>query len=333
MPNILLLGAGGYIAAPLALALLRSGNHHVYGLVRLQEVAKSLLANEITPVIGSVIDSELLKSTINEFDIDVVINCTSAHHDFAEVLNAVIDAGRKRTLALKSQNPPAIGPKLGYIHTSGCGVYGSPSKLVSDRSPVGNALAKGEPGTLVKDGKVVENEQLVLAAADVLDVAVVRPHVIYGRSSWVLGSWFGPLLNAKTAEWNMNSVQIPADKDALVGLVHIDDVVAGFHEVVDRIEGRLGTWPVFDLLGETLPLSSIMEAAKEAVGVKAEIEYVGAQGQPFLELLSKKMKSEASRAKTVLGWYPRKIEFLLNIEIYLKAWEAAQDGKGVRASL
>ncbi|MCJ1333640.1 hypothetical protein MMC10_010340 [Thelotrema lepadinum] len=333
MPNILLLGATGYIATPLALSLVRSGNHHVYGLVRRQEVAKSLLANEITPIIGSASDLDLLKSSITKYSIDVVVNCTSAHSSFAEILNAIVEAGKERADALKAQSPPTIGPKLGYIHTSGSGVYGDPTERVNDRSPVGNALAKGETGMLVKMGKVVENEQWVLAAKDVLDVAIVRPHLVYGRSSWALGGWFGLLFIAKNKGDDRSPVEINAKKDSVTGIVHVDDVASGYHAVIDRIEGRLGTWPVFDLLGETLPLSDIVEAAREAMGVKAGVEYVGHKGEPLAELLSVKMKSEASRAKTVLGWYPQKMDFLLNIETYVNAWEAAQDGKEIRVSL
>ena len=333
MPNILLLGATGYIATPVALSLVRSGNHHVYGLVRRQEAAKALLANEITPIIGSASDLGLLKSSISKYSIDVVVNCTSAHSSFADILNAIVEAGKDRTDALKSQDPPAIGPKLGYVHTSGSGVYGDSKERVNDRSPVGNALAKGKIGMLAKMGKVPENEQLVLAARDVLDVAVVRPHLVYGRSSWALGGWFGPLFKAKTKEGDGSPVEINAEKDSVVGLVHVDDVASGFHAIIDRIEGRLGTWPVFDLLGETLPLADIVEAAREAMGVKSGVEYVGHKGEPFAELLSVKSKSEASRAKTVLGWYPQKMDFLLDMETYVNAWEAAQDGKEIRISL
>ena len=332
MPNILLLGAKGYIGTPLAQSLLRSGTHHVYGVVRRPEVAKSLLADEVTPVVGSVEDTKFLKSAIAQHDIDVVVNCTSAHQVAAATLNAVIEAGKERAETLRSQTPPAIGPKLGYIYTSGSSIYGSPSKRVSDRSPVGNALARGQPGTLTKEAKVIETEQLVLAARDVLDVAVVRPHVIYGRSSWALGSWFGPLLDAKKKK-DGAAVAIPAEEDSLVGVVHVDDVVSGFHAIVDRIEGRLGTWPVFDLFSETLPLPSVIDAAKEAAGVDAKVEYVGTKGDPFLELLSMRSRSDASRARTVLGWVPRRVEFLLNVESYFCAFEAHLEGKEVRMSL
>ena len=331
MPNVLLLGATGYIATPLAQSLLRSGNHHVFGLARRQEAAKALVINEITTIIGSASDLGLIKSSIDKYSIDVVVNCTSAHSDFAKILGAVVEAGKERAEALKAQNPPAVGPKLGYLHTSGSGVYGHPSERVSDRSPVGNALAKGPVGALVKGAKVIENEQLVLAARDVLDVAIVRPHLIYGRTSWTLGPFLGPLYKAQLS--SASTVEVKSHKDSVLGIIHVDDVAAGMHAIIDRIEGRLGTWPVFELLGETLPVVDIMEVAREAMGVKAPVEYVGHQGDPFAEMLAGKMKTEASRAKTTLGWYPLKVDFLLNMETYVKAWEADQEGKEIRTTL
>ena len=333
MPNVLLLGANGYIGFPLALSLVRSGVHHVYGVARQAEAARGLLANEIHPVIGSVSEDNIfLKSAIAEHDIDIVVNCTSAHHAEAKILATIIEASKEREEALKSQDPPALSPKLGYICTTGSSVYGSPSKRTNDRAPVGSALAKGTPVAIIRDGKIAQHEQLVLAASDVLDVAVIRPHIIYGRSSWAIGSWFKPVLDARDRK-DGAAVQILAKKDTFPGVIHIDDVVSGYHAVIDAIEGRLGTWPVFEFVAEALPLASIVDAAKEAVGVEAETEFVGTQGQGLLDIIGGRMNSEASRAKTILGWTPKRMDFLLNIGMYLRAFEAHQEGKDIRTSV
>jgi nucleoside-diphosphate-sugar epimerase len=103
-------------------------------------------------------------------------------------------------------------------------------------------------------------------------------------------------------------------------------VVAGFHAVIDRIDGRLGSWPVFDLIGETLSVAEMMEATRKAVGIEAPIEYLGSNGNPFFEALNLVTNSDGTRAKTVLGWEAKRHEFLLNLLVYFKAWEAAQEG-------
>ena len=334
MPNILLLGVTGYIGGPLALSLIRAGTHHVFGVARKAEAATSLAASEITPIIGQISDPAFLKSAITEYDIDVVINVSSAHMSSEVILNAIIEAGKERAAILKAQELPVVGPKLGYIYTSGSGIYGSPTQRRSDRSILTGKLAKSEPAALAKLGKIVENEQLVLQAREVLDVGIVRPHLVYGRSSWALGGWFGPLVEAKNKGGDQSAVfEVQGYEDAIEGFVHVDDVVAGMHAVVDQIEGRLGTWPIFDLVGETLRARDVIQAGREALGIKAEPKYVGPQGNPFLELLNGKTISEASRARTVLGWTPKRTEFLLNIGTYLRAFEAALDGKSAKVTL
>lgn len=106
------LGATDYIAAPLAPSLLRTGTHYVYGVVRRPEAAKSLLPNEVTPVIGSVSDIDFLKAAITEHDIDVIINCTSAHDVSADILNAIVAAGKERSEALRCQHRLQLVQKL-----------------------------------------------------------------------------------------------------------------------------------------------------------------------------------------------------------------------------
>lgn len=62
-----------------------------------------------------------------------------------------------------------------------------------------------------------------------------------------------------------------------------------------------------------------MEASKTTLGVSAPLEYVGRDGNPFLEALSFVSKSNASRAKIALDWEPKRTEFILNIATYIRA--------------
>ncbi len=50
MPNVLIIGATGYIGSAVAAALLRSGQHTVYGLARTDSSAQALTQNEIIPI-------------------------------------------------------------------------------------------------------------------------------------------------------------------------------------------------------------------------------------------------------------------------------------------
>ncbi|KAL2838072.1 hypothetical protein BJX68DRAFT_249338 [Aspergillus pseudodeflectus] len=320
MPNVLVLGGSGYIGLALSKSLVASGNYTVWGSARSPEKAKLLAQNEITPVESDVTNAETLRTIIIENDINIVVDTTSAYEQAAQILQGVTDAAKARRDALAKEQ--FIGPKLGFVYCSGMWIHGSPSARVSDLSPVGTTISKGKSATATAWRPA--HEQAILAARDVLDVAILRPATIYGRGSWVWSTWWEPVLKAKQNGNNSDAIQIPADDKARSPTIHVDDVASGFHAAIDRIDGRLGAWPVFNLITETIGVQEITEAVKGALGVTAPVEYTGTHGNVFLEALSLVSKTEASRARTVLGWEPRRTEFLLNIPVYLRAWEAAQ---------
>lgn len=320
MPNVLILGATGYLGLAVGQTLLRSGNHAVWGLARSQEKAKLLAASEISPVVGDVADLETLVSTITAASIDVVIDCTSAYEQATSILKAVIEASKTRLNLLAKENT-AAAPKLAFVYTSGAWVHGSPATRVSDLSPVGTSFSKGKAATAISWRPA--HEQAILAARDVLEVAILRPSNLYGRASSLFGVMWGPLL-AASKSGSSDIIQIPLDRGARLGTIHVDDVAAGFLAAIDRIHGCLGSWPVFDLVGDTVSLVEIMEAAKAALGLKTPLEYAGPQGDPLLEAVSLVSYGDASRARTVLGWEAKHKEFLLNLPVTVMAWKAAQ---------
>jgi nucleoside-diphosphate-sugar epimerase len=81
---------------------------------------------------------------------------------------------------------------------------------------------------------------------------------------------------------------------------------------------------VFDLVTETVGVQDIVEAAKVTLGVEAPVEYTGPQGDVFMEAMSTVSNSDTGRARAVLGWEPKRSEFVLNMSMYVRAWEAAQ---------
>ncbi|KAL2845475.1 hypothetical protein BJY01DRAFT_214129 [Aspergillus pseudoustus] len=320
MPNVLVLGGSGYLGLALSKSLVASGNYAVWGSARTPEKSKLLAQNEISPVEDDITNAGILETIIVKNDINIVVDTTSAYEQAAQILQGVTQAAKTRRDALAKEK--AVGPKLGFVYCSGMWIHGSQSVRESDLTPAGTSLSKGKPATAVAWRPA--HEQAILAARDVLDVAILRPATIYGRGSWVWSTWWGGILKAKQSGNNTDVIQIPADVQARNPTIHVDDIAAGFHAAIDRIDGRLGAWPVFDLVTETIGVQDITEAVKGALGVTAPVEYTGTQGNPFFEALSLVSKADASRARTVLGWEPRRTEFLLNIAIYVRAWEAAQ---------
>ncbi|KAJ5730259.1 uncharacterized protein N7483_004767 [Penicillium malachiteum] len=319
MPNVLILGGTGYIGNAVAKSLLQSGNYKVWGTARNSEKAKQLAINEIVPIEDDITDPAKLSQIIIDNSINVVVDTTSAYEQAGNILAGVIHAATTIKESLEKEG--IVSPRLGFVYTSGGWVYGSPKKRLNDLAPVGSALSQDKPGTPIVWRPI--HEQAILAARDQLDVAILRPHAVYGRGSWIFGTWWNPLAEAAKSG-STSLVKIPANTTARPGLVHVDDVATGFHAAIDRIDGRLGEWPIFDLLTETLPLPAFLDATKVAMGVDAQIEYIGPGGNPFYEALSLASNSDASRAKSVLGWNPKRTDLLLNLPIYVNAWQASQ---------
>lgn len=320
MPNVLILGGTGYIGLSLAKSLLRAGTYVVFGTSRTKEKAKLLLINEISPVEEDVTDPSTLSAVIAHNAIDIVVDTTSAYAHASQILKGTTDAAIARRETLAEEN--IVGSKLGFVYCSGTWVHGSPTTHVSDLSPVGSRLSKGSPAAGVAWRAV--HEQAVLASRDVLDVAILRPAEIYGRASPDWGELWICILEAKKSG-SSAPVQVPADATARTGTVHIDDVAAAFHAAIDRLDGRLGSLPVFDLVTETVGVCEIMEAAKEVMQVTAPLEYVGTRGD-FSLASSIVSKLDSSRVRTVLQWEPKRREFLLNLGVYIRAWEASLQG-------
>jgi nucleoside-diphosphate-sugar epimerase len=323
MPNVLILGGSGYLGFALGQSLLRSGNYAVWGFVRTAEKAQKLAAAEITPIVGDASDLSAVTALIASAPIDIVVDASSAYEQAGAILSAVIAASKTRLEAL-AKDKSLHAPKLGFVYTSGSWVHGSPSGPVNDLAPIGTTLSKGTPAKAV--GWRGGHEQAILAARDVLDVAIIRPCEIYGKTSWLWGTWWGALL-AASKSGSTEAIKVPAGPEARPAIIHLDDVVSGFHAAIDKIDGQLGNWPVFDLVGETVSVTEIMEGAKEALGVKAPLEYAGTQGNAFYEAMGLRTFQDASRARTVLGWEAKRRAFILKLPVYVEAWKASQESK------
>ena len=320
MPNVLVLGASGYMGLAVGQALLRAGTYTVVGSARTPENATKLRLNEITPVEVNIVDPASLSKTIEANHIDTVIDCSSAYDDASKILEGIVAAGKAKLSAFTKAG--SVGPKLGFVYASGSWVHGSPDRRVSDLTPVGNDLAPAKAATAVAWRPA--HEQSILAARDILDVAILRPSLTYGRASWAW-AYFGPLLAAKSD--SSEPIQIPADAAARTSLVHVDDLAAAFVNATDRIDGRLGSWPVFDIFTQTLAVPEVLEAAKKALAIKAPLEYAGTMGNAFLEALSLVCNAENSRARSVLGWEPKRVDLIGDMPAIIQAWKAAQEAK------
>ena len=170
--NIFITGAAGFIGGSIATGLARRG-HEVTGLVRSAEQAEELKALGITPVIGTLEDSELL--TRQARAADGVINAASSDHRGAVL--ALIEG-------LKGSNKP-------FLHTSGSSIVGD----ASGGQGGGQVYYEGQlpEATPDKAARVAIDDLVIASAKEGVRSAVLCNTLIYGKSLGV----------------NRDSVQLP----------------------------------------------------------------------------------------------------------------------------
>ena len=322
MSNVLLHGATGMIGNAVAQSLVRSGNHNVWGLARTEEKGRALAAIEITPVIcpDPINDPKAWLEIIHSARIDTVIDAAGYYDGSLKVLEEIKKAGSRRISTANEENF-VLPQKLGYIYISGAWVHGDSMKAISDLDPVGVPSAPRPPVELAKARP--ELEQAVLKSRDTLDVAVVRPVIVYGNNSWIFNPVFEPIYKANGA----SSVQIPNIETAWPSFVHVDDVADGVHAVVNRLQllNSGSVYPVFDLASTQENLSEIIKGAAKALGYQGKLDFVGPGENPFLKATTTSTNADSSRARILLGWEPKKVGMMRKIETYAMAWKANQE--------
>ena len=327
MPRVLVLGATGFLGSAVAASLVRSGLHSVYGLVRSQSKAASLSALELIPVVceDPANKPEPYLNAITNHRIDVVVDCTAAYGDSAKFHIAVRDLGKKRLELFKSEGI-ASGPKIGYIYCSGAWVHGDSTGHVTDLDAVGTASSPSKPLDLVSWRP--ELERLVLSSRDVLDVLIVRPAQMYGRASSAWTPLFAPL--GKAVSGGEATCKIPMPNTSQSPVIHVDDVADAITKGVGRISlfGNSSVYPIFDLVSTTENIKDIMEAlakslhALEGKGGKTDLQFVGPGDDIYMKALGSTVVYDSSRAKELLGWEPKRIGLVRNMDVYAAAWKA-----------
>jgi len=323
MVRVLIIGATGYMGSALASSLLRSGHYTVYGLARTEKKARQLAADEVIPVVAEdpAKTPQPVLDAIQAAHIDVVVLC-GADDGAHEVLKAVIEAGKQR---LRENAAGGAGNlRLGFVYTSGSWVHGSSRVAVTDLELAGQKTSRNPPARLVawRTGM----EQAVLAAHDVLDVLVVRPGLVYGRSHAIWTSFFNPVLAAAATSTPETAVQIPLDERARPGLIHVDDCASGMHAAIDKLPLLKGTgvYPVFDLISQSESMRDIFDAFAASIGFKGSVQLVGHGDDAFAEAMSVTTNNASARARMLLGWEPKRRPFVDGMDAYGPAFAAAQ---------
>lgn len=202
--NVFLTGAGGYIGGSVAAALIKRG-HQVRGLTRSATGAEQLKSYGITPVMGELDDSRLLKQEASVAD--MVINTANADHRGAvEALISGLSQSGKR-----------------LIHTSGTSIVGDDA-----RGDFCSEVIFSEETSLAIDPRKQARRDIDLRVMDAakqnVHSAVIIPSLIYDHGTGVNKQSIQVPFLVKNAH-EVGSVQIVGKGLNTWSNIHIDDLV------------------------------------------------------------------------------------------------------------
>jgi len=283
--NVFLTGASGYIGGTVAAKLIAAG-HQVTGLARDEERAELLRARDITPVIGTLDDFDVLDGSARTAD--AVINAADADNPFAA--RVLVDALR--------------GSGKRYIQTSG-------TSIVSDN-------AGGEGGGIVhtedtpldalpeKAGRIATDRMICEASNDGVHSAVIAPCLIYGQGLGVRPH--SPQI--PTFIEVAKSAGVPRHigrGENIWSHVHIEDCADAFLLALERApagsffyveSGEASMIDTNRAVGRMLGLGEATEAWPLAEALRA-------WPPAMAYAMSSNVRVNAGKARAMLGWAPK----------------------------
>ena len=305
--RIFLTGATGYIGAAVLDALVRAG-HDVTALVRNNEKARGVAKRGAHPVIGTLADLDSFRGSAEAQDgyIHTAFDSSAAGGPAIErpALEALIAAAKRPRTA------GAASPAQRFvIYTSGIWVLGKTPEPVTEDAPINPIpLVAWRPA----------HEQLVLdAASDQLRTMVVRPGVVYGGGSGMIGDLFKSASNGL--------VRVIGDGNNHWPLVYDRDLGDLYARLAASTDAS-GVYHANDEGDERV--NDIVGAIKPYLAMKPDVRYVPIEEArtkmgPFAEALALDQVVRSPRARA-LGWTPTLHSVGGNAARLLEEWRASR---------
>lgn len=278
-------GASGYIGGSVAMRMLRDG-HDIVGLTRSPENALRLKQAGITPVVGSLDDTDCIVEYAQRSD--VVINAANSDHQGAAtaIIQALAGSGKR------------------FIHTSGSSIVGTRAagQLVES---VFDEQTPFEPSAF-RAARVALNQQILEAAGQNIHTVVIAPSLIYGNGR-------GLHRNSMQVPWMLN---LAAQRGIACHVgpgenrwsnVHIDDLAELY---VLALAGAPSGAFYFAENGENSMLEvaraiGTMMALGEQTHAMTPEEASAAWGEgPANDTMASNSRVRARRARSELQWQP-----------------------------
>jgi nucleoside-diphosphate-sugar epimerase len=305
--RIFLTGATGYIGGAVLDALVRGG-HDVTALVRNNEKARRVAKRGAHPIVGSLEDPESFRGSVDAQD-----GYVHAAYDARSGRGPAIELLALQTILAAARRPRTAGastpPKRFVVYTSGVWILGRAPEPTAEDAPINPiAVSAFRPA----------HEKLVLdAAGDHLRTIVVRPGVVYGGSSGIVGEMFKSAANGL--------VRVVGDGNNHWPLVYDRDLADLYVRLVAQPTAS-GIYHANDEGDERV--NDIVSAIKPYLPVKPDVRYVPLDEArnkmgPYADALALDQVVRSPRARA-LGWTPSLHSVAGNAARLLEEWRAAR---------
>jgi nucleoside-diphosphate-sugar epimerase len=273
----------------------------VFGLVRTQEKALTLTKHEIIPVIGDFTDPATFETQLAQCSIiiDNIID-SSGFKTNKSFLEASVRAAEKCTHHQKT-----------FIYTSGLLVYGDSEEIRDETSPIIAELPKFQLR--------LQHEQLVCSQQKLRGVAI-RPGFVYGSGIHPGNFLYGIFNNVTTKD----SLIIRGRKDKKWSWVNRADLADAYLRVARS--ANLVKGEIFNIVGyphDTPTWEQLHLAISSLAHFKGNVVYAEPDPSDFVSTYCEKsIVLHPQKAIDLLGWTPRHIGLLQELEIYFNAYKA-----------
>jgi nucleoside-diphosphate-sugar epimerase len=305
--RIFLTGATGYVGAAVLDALLRGG-HRITALVRDSEKAERIAARGAHPVIGNLGDVESFRGAADGQD-----GYVHTAFDSMPGRGPTIEKLAVETILAAAKRPRTAGAsadKRFVIFTSSMWVLGrAPDPIAEDAPPNPVALASHRP----------EHERIVLeAATDGLRTMVVRPGVVYGGGSGIVGDIFKAATNGLIRVVGDGSNRWPLvydhDMADLYAKLAVNHNASGIYHANDEADERVN-----DVVSAISPYLPVRPDVRHV-----PIEEARSKMGPYADALALDQVVRSPRARA-LGWTPTLHSVAGNAARLLEEWRASRD--------
>ncbi|KAI1209327.1 NAD(P)-binding protein [Annulohypoxylon truncatum] len=318
--TVFVTGANGYIGTAVCRVFVRAG-WRTYGLVRRPEAASALIAEEVTPLIGSISKDATFLEDLYKYTkiVNVVVSCTE-QLPFGEHFQALVALFRKLA---STSNQNGVRPLV--IATSGCkdygvtGVHGSPRLAPhTEESPL-------QPLDVIHERAF--NSLEIFTHADLFDAALVRPTPVFGYDSSYYGLAFE--VASAAARTEERALRLPLDFNAILHGCHIDDCAEAYLALAEHVDRTAVAGQCFNISAHRYDtLSSVAKALEVEYGLKGGVVRTfptDANGMvPSLDLvLGYTQWVDSTKIRRLTGWSDKRMLLSENLHIYRMAYEEA----------